>query len=150
MIKENTKKQDGIVFIDGNKAIDLVKEQINRALSTSPGIVRKYTEHLMASSGKYIRAISLLVCAENSDGLIHNNALKLAASIELLHLATLVHDDVIDNASTRRGDITLQKKYGKRTAVICGDYLLCIALKMASSVSNKEDYLKLDVPDYMS
>jgi heptaprenyl diphosphate synthase len=103
----------------------------------------------MASHGKYIRAMSVLMCAENQEGLIHPNAVKIGAAIELLHLATLVHDDVIDNADIRRGDITLQKKYGKRTAVICGDYLLCTALNLASSISNKEEYLKLDMPDYM-
>jgi heptaprenyl diphosphate synthase len=66
-----------------------------------------------------------------------------------LHLATLVHDDVIDDAHIRRGIITLQKKYGKRTAVICGDYLLCVALKIVSTVSNKKDYSNFDVPNYM-
>ena len=76
--------------------------------------------------------------------------MKFAAAIELLHLATLVHDDVIDDAGLRRGVITLQKKFGKRTAVICGDYLLCMALELAASISDKEDYLALNMPDYMS
>ena len=77
----------------------------------------------------------------------------MAAAIEILHLATLVHDDVIDNADLRRGEPTLQKKYGKRTAVICGDYLVCMAMKLAASTSQKsdmEEYEQLDMPDYMS
>jgi predicted ATP-dependent serine protease len=73
--------------------------------------------------------------------MVHPNAIKIAAAIEILHLGTLVHDDIIYNAELRRGDVTLQKKYGKRTAVICGDYLLTVALRMAGSIENKKDYL---------
>ncbi len=150
MTNENVKKQDDIELIVYDGALELVREKVNKALSTAPLIIRKYTEHLMASTGKYIRAVSLLTCAQNRDGLIHPNAISFAAAIELLHLATLVHDDVMDNAGVRRGKVTLQKKYGKKTAVICGDYLFSIALKTAASVSNKEDYIKLNMPDYIS
>lgn len=149
MINEHQIKSDNNEYITFDYAIDLMKEEIARSLSTSPSIIRGYTEHLMASTGKFIRAISLITCAENNDGLIHVNAVKAAASTEILHLATLVHDDVIDNANIRRGIITLQKKYGKRTAVICGDYLLCLALKIVSSASNKQDYQDLNFPNYM-
>lgn len=131
-------------------ALQLVKVEVDGALSASPKIIRAYMEHLMLSRGKFIRAISLLTCAENKEGLIHPNAIKLAASIELLQLATLVHDDVIDNAKTRRGVVTLQKKFGKRTAVICGDYLFCLSLQHASTIANKNDYLDFEMPDYMS
>lgn len=133
-----------------DSALSLVKEEVDRALSSSPFIVRVYTKHLTAARGKFIRAISLLTCALNKEDLIHANAVKLAAAIEILHLATLVHDDVIDDADIRRGLPTLQKKYGKRTAVICGDYLLCVALRLASEVPNKQDYLQLNIPDYMT
>lgn len=150
MTNENINEQSDIDFISYDRAVELVKEEINTALTAAPIIIRRYTKHLMASSGKFIRAISLLTCAENKDGLVHPNAIKFAAAIELLHLATLVHDDVMDNANIRRGKLTLQKKYGKRTAVICGDYLFCIALKLSSNISNKEEYIKLDLPDYMS
>ncbi len=150
MINENTKSQQDLEFIVYDGALELVKEKVNKALSAAPVIIRKYTEHLTASTGKYIRAVSLLICAQNREGKIHPNAVSFAAAIELLHLATLVHDDVIDNAGIRRGQVTLQKKYGRKTAVICGDYLFSIALKMAASVPNKEDYIKLNMPDYVS
>ncbi len=149
MTNNNDKLNDNIEFITFDAAIELVKKEVDNTLSTSPRIIRGYTKHLMASRGKFIRAISVIICAKNKDELIHPNAIKIATAIEILHLATLVHDDVIDNADLRRGDITLQKKYGKRTAVICGDYLLCAALNLAASISNKEDYLDLDLPDYM-
>jgi heptaprenyl diphosphate synthase len=149
MTNGNRKQNENIEYIEFDKALDLVKKEVDTTLSTSPRIIRGYTKHLLASRGKFIRAISVIMCAETKDGLVHPNAIKIAAAIEILHLATLVHDDVIDNADIRRGDITLQKQYGKRTAVICGDYLLCTALNLASSISNKQDYLELDIPDYM-
>lgn len=141
---------EGIAYIDFSSALAKSREEVDRALFSSPALVRGYVSHLTGTKGKFIRAVSLLTCAMNKDGLIDSNAVKFAAAIELLHLATLVHDDVIDDADIRRGIPTLQKMFGKRTAVICGDYLLSISLKLAFSVGNKKDYLDIDIPDYVS
>lgn len=150
MTNDTIANRNQVGYLDYDKALALVREEMDRLFTTAPMIVRKYTEHLKASSGKFIRAVSLLTCAEGEDGLIHPHAVKFAAAIEILHLATLVHDDIIDNANIRRGNLTLQKKYGKRTAVICGDYLFCVALRLAASVSDKQKYIQLDMHDYMS
>ena len=134
-------------------AMEQVKVEVDGRLSTSPWIIRSYTRHLALSTGKLIRACSVLICAQKDDGTIPEKAIKLAAAIEILHLATLVHDDIIDDADIRRGETTLQKKYGKRTAVICGDYLLCMALKLTASLwdqSETEEYRNLQIPDYLS
>ena len=149
MTDNNKKIEENTDVFQFDKAIELVKMEFENSLSKSPRIIREYTKHLMASRGKFIRAISVLLCAEDKEGLIPPNAIKIAAAIEILHLATLVHDDIIDNADLRRGDITLQKKYGKRTAVICGDYLLSVSLRLAASIPNKKDYLQLQLPDYV-
>ncbi len=136
-----------------DSALDQAKREVDRMLSSSPFIIRSYTKHLSMSMGKFIRAASVIACAQDTEGLIPEKAVKLAAAIEILHLATLVHDDVIDNADLRRGEITLQKKYGQKTAVICGDYLVCMAMKLTASVTEKsdmEEQMNLDVPDYMS
>lgn len=128
----------------------MVRDEVDKVLSASPRIIREYTAHLTKSTGKYIRGVSLLTCAIDQEGAIHKDAIRFAAAIELIHLATLVHDDVIDNAELRRGELSLQKKYGKRTAVICGDYLLCAALMLAGEASDKEEYLKFDMPKHLS
>ena len=146
----NVEKSDKTEFLTFDLAMDSVVKEIDRILRTAPLIVREYTKHLAASQGKNIRALSLITCSENKDGLIHKNAVKIAAAVEILHLATLVHDDIIDDADIRRGELTLQKKYGKKAAVICGDYLLSLALKLTGTSSNKEDYIDLKIPDYMS
>lgn len=150
MINTKKRQEDEMEGIFPEEALEQVKATVNTALSKSPLIIRDYTRHLMASKGKFIRATSVIICAEGREGKITPNAVMIAAAIEILHLATLVHDDIIDNAELRRGEVTLQKKYGKRTAVICGDYLLSAALRMAASIPNKKDYLELQLPDYIS
>ena len=146
----DTPAKTKLPLLSFDEAFAQVQEQVAKRLSTSPLIVREYTRHLTFSQGKYIRAQSLLTCAMDSNDRIDADAVGFAAAIELLHLSTLVHDDVIDNAETRRGVVTLQKKYGRRTAVICGDYLLCIALQAASGYDHSKGYLDMEIPDYMS
>ncbi len=141
--------EKNIELYDFEKAFELVGDMVDRALSTSPLIIRNYTEHLKQVRGKFIRTASLLTVAMNDEGLIHSDAVCFATAIELLHLGTLVHDDVIDNAKTRRGIATLQKKFGKKTAVITGDYIYCLALNMVGKVSDRKKYIDFGLPDYM-
>ncbi len=130
-------------------AFEKTKGTVDKVLLNAPFIIKNYTQHLAKSSGKFIRAWALLICAMDNEDKISQNAVTLASAIEILHLATLVHDDVMDDASLRRGVITLQKKYGKKTAVICGDYLLAAALKLASSIENKDELFKFNMPSYV-
>jgi len=108
------------------QAADTVKQ----ALMGAPNPVCEITNHLAGAQGKGIRTLLLLYTAMDPDGLVHSDAVKAAAAIELFHLATLVHDDVIDNAPLRRGIPTVQHKFGRKHAVICGDYLLCLATSL--------------------
>lgn len=132
-----------------NQNLEYVKSEVDNTLSTSPLIIRNYTKHLLQSEGKYLRAKSVLAAALREDGSIHSDAIKFAASIELLHLATLVHDDVMDDADTRRGVMTLHKKYGRKTAIICGDYVMAAAMSLSGKVTQKESYLNFDMANYM-
>lgn len=149
MIK-NSRPEENIPKFKYDIAFQLVQDKVEDILAKSPIIIRKYTKHLSLSQGKYIRAMSLLLSAEDREGLVHPDAITIAGAIEILHLATLVHDDVIDDANLRRGSLTLQKKYDKKTAVICGDYLLCAALKLAASISQDKGYQDIKLPDYMN
>ena len=127
-----------------------VKAELEAVLSSSPLIIRTYTKHLAKAQGKYIRAISVLSAAIKDDESIDSDAIKFAAAIELLHLATLVHDDVMDNADSRRGISTLHKEYGHKTAIICGDYLLAVALNLLNDVESKKDYIDYNISNYMA
>ncbi len=152
MTNAATTEKKGLSF---DVALEQAKNEVDHILFTAPVIVRSYTTHLQKARGKFIRTYALLSAAMNAEGLISEDAVLLAAAVEILHLATLVHDDVMDNAEVRRGIPTLSKKYGRKTAVICGDYLLAAALKEAMSVFQKEEYEdvrdgKLTFPDYVS
>ena len=150
MTDTNAAHGAGIRYLSVDDALSETTKEIDKALKFSPSVIRRYTKHLAASRGKMIRAMSLITCAQNKEGLVPPNAVKFAAAIEILHLATLVHDDIIDDADVRRGKLTLQRQFGKRAAVICGDYLLTLALRLGADIPNRQDYLELDFPDYIS
>jgi heptaprenyl diphosphate synthase len=145
--KDMSKSMEKLSF---DEAFELVKTEINKALTRSPRIINEYLSHLSNSQGKMIRAVSVLVCAEDVEGKINSSAVQAAAAIEIIHLASLVHDDVIDNADLRRGRETLQKKFGKRTAVICGDFLLSLAIKTVATIHDGKQYLDIPTSDYIS
>ena len=138
----------GEPFPGFDEALGSAGARVGRALTTAPGLIKNYTGYLAEARGKMIRAASLLACAQAPDGTVPADAVCFAVSVELLHLATLVHDDVIDDASLRRGVPTMQRKFGRRTAVICGDYLLSLALRAAAAANDRETYLRLRLPDF--
>lgn len=130
-------------------AFEKVKQEVDGILLAAPLLIRQYTSHLTLSHGKFVRARAVLACAMTEEGYIHTDAIIFAAAIEMLHLATLVHDDIMDDADLRRGVETLQKKFGKRTAVICGDYLLAAALKKLQEAEDADKYRKVNTFGYI-
>lgn len=132
-----------------NDAFSLVQKEMEERLCGSPLLIREYLSHLAASKGKMLRAACVLTAAMDEKGMICSDAIDGAVALELVHLASLVHDDIMDDSDLRRGQVTLQKKYGKRTAVICGDYLLSMALKTAMRAEKKDEYRQFDLPDYI-
>lgn len=119
-------------------------------LLKSPPVIRQYTAHLAESQGKMLRAASVLLCALDDDLRMPLAPIQMAAAIELLHLATLVHDDIIDDADLRRGRPTLRKAFGNKAAVICGDYLLSQSLRLVAALSEPSKYLDRKFQDYLS
>ncbi|MCL2580676.1 MAG: polyprenyl synthetase family protein [Oscillospiraceae bacterium] len=120
------------------EAIRLSERQVRDALcNTAPGL-DKLTGYLSQSMGKGVRTQLLLTAAANPEGEVPEDAAKAAAALELLHMATLVHDDVIDDAATRRGMPSLHQKFGTKSAVICGDYLLSLSLVMLADMDRQK------------
>lgn len=136
------------IHLSFEDALASVEKELQRKLRSSPPLIGQYMAHLANSKGKLIRARCLLICALNAEERIHSDAVNFAVAIELLHLATLVHDDVIDDSQTRRGIATLQTVFGKKSAVICGDYLLCCSLTMIAAIPKKERYASFEISDY--
>jgi heptaprenyl diphosphate synthase len=125
MIENNARATLGIA-----EARQKITETVTRALTGAPKPVLEMTSHLAATQGKGIRALLLLYAAAGSDGLVPEDAIPAAAAIELFHMATLVHDDIIDDSALRRGFPTVHSRFGRKQAVICGDYLLCLAASL--------------------
>lgn len=87
------------------------------------------TEHLIGSGGKRLRPVLTLLSAHwfNYSGESH---IKLAASVECIHTATLLHDDVIDQSALRRGRATANAEWGNKPSVLVGDYLLSLSFQL--------------------
>lgn len=153
MIDTMTENQPFGECLTFDEAFIKTEDKIRHQLKNTPAVIRQLTGHLSRAAGKYIRARSVLSCAILTSGLIPEDAVLTAAAVELLHLATLVHDDVIDNAEKRRGITALHKKFGEKSAVLCGDYLFCLALEIASGIKPREDRKELverNLPSYMT
>lgn len=119
-------------YPDINNALEEVREiMLNNISVIHPKVRQKITEYINAS-GKYVRAGLLVMLAKATDGEIKTGKLYLAASVEAFHLATLIHDDVIDQADTRRNIETLHQTFTNKIAIYAGDYLLSYSSKLAA------------------
>ena len=95
-------------------------------------LIREALEHLAQSPGKHIRPTLTGLCALLCSGSYNSKTIAAATVLELLHTASLVHDDVIDKATVRRFTPTLNHLYGNNIAVLTGDYIVANALSIAS------------------
>jgi octaprenyl-diphosphate synthase len=107
-----------------------VEEIIRRELSSRYDYLEQMTSHVMKFAGKRIRPALLLYSARLC-GNVKPVHLQLAAIVEILHNATLVHDDVLDESMMRRNLSTMNQRYGNEEAIIYGDYLFSRAFSMS-------------------
>jgi octaprenyl-diphosphate synthase len=98
-----------------------------RIVSSDLPLVGQVSAHLLAMRGKMFRPTILLLCSE-VEGKGEEKAVTLAASLELIHLATLVHDDAVDHSALRRGMPTVNAMFSHQVSVIMGDFLYSSAL----------------------
>jgi len=113
---------------DANRILD------NTLTASNYPILRNIGSYVSQVKGKQVRAALVILLAQNKTPHIHT----YAAGIECIHLASLIHDDIIDNADTRRNQPTLYKKYGTNTALVSGVYIYAQALKLITSLNNQE------------
>ncbi len=116
----------------------LVEEKIKSKLDSNVELVQKMTDYHLNTGGKRLRALLTLgsskLCGYNKG----TRDINLAACVELIHAATLMHDDVIDNGSIRRGKKTPNKIWGNHSSVLAGDYLLSRCFEMMVEDGNIE------------
>lgn len=94
-------------------------------------------QHVLSRKGKLMRPILVLLAAKRY-GKVNDAVLHAAVSLEMLHTASLVHDDVVDESGERRGQLSVNALMDNKAAVLVGDYLLSTALKHAATAGNLE------------
>ncbi len=115
--------------------LDAVSEEMWRAVATDAPLVGQISAHLMVMRGKMLRP-TLVLLASAADESPEPAAVTLAAAVELIHLATLVHDDAIDHSILRRGMPTLNSLFSHQISVIMGDFLYSTALTRLVGLGN--------------
>ena len=116
----------------------LVEEKIKLKLTSDVDLVQKMTNYHLDTGGKRLRALLTLGSAKMCGYSKGTRDINLAACVELIHSATLMHDDVIDNGSIRRGKKTLNKIWDNQASVLVGDYLLTRCFEMMVEDGNLE------------
>ena len=113
----------------GNR-LDNVNQQIKYRLASEINLIHKMTNYHLKSGGKRIRPLLTLGSAKLCGYKDGNRDINLAACVELIHNATLLHDDVIDNSVLRRGDKTSNTIWGNQSSILVGDYLFSRCFEM--------------------
>ena len=116
----------------------LVEEKIKSKLDSNVELVKKMTDYHLNTGGKRLRALLTLGSSKLCGYTKGTRDINLAACVELIHAATLMHDDVIDNGSIRRGKKTPNKIWGNHSSVLAGDYLLSRCFEMMVEDENIE------------
>ena len=116
----------------------LVEEKIKSKLISNVELVKKMTDYHLDTGGKRLRALLTLGSAKICGYSKGTRDINLAACVELIHAATLMHDDVIDNGAVRRGKKTLNNIWNNHSSVLIGDYLLSRCFEMMVEDGNIE------------
>jgi octaprenyl-diphosphate synthase len=110
-----------------------VDEEIRRQLHSDVALVDQVAHYIVNSGGKRLRPLLVLLAAR-SCGHAGNEQVRAAAIIEFIHTATLLHDDVVDASSLRRGRLTANNVWGNQASVLVGDFLYSRAFQMMVSI----------------
>jgi heptaprenyl diphosphate synthase len=123
----------GISFLQSG--MDRLEQYLEDYSETLEGILKETVKNTLIAGGKRIRPSLFLICAKNENYDI-DYLLPAAASIEIIHTASLIHDDIIDKSILRRGRRTIHNTYDKDTAKFVGDYLFTQSFSLLNSYSN--------------
>jgi len=136
------KKRINNSYLELKNSVDekliLVEEKIKSKLSSKVSLVDEMTNYHLRTGGKRLRALLTLGSAKICGYSKGSRDVNLAACVELIHAATLMHDDVIDNSEIRRGKKTLNSIWGNHSSILVGDYLLSRCFEMMVEDGNLE------------
>ena len=113
------------------KALKLTEEGLKKFIDSHVGFILEAGNYIVEGGGKRLRPLLLLLISHNGNGNFEKNV-PLAVGIEYIHTASLLHDDVVDEADTRRGKRAAHRVFGNGVAVLTGDYMYATALYLFS------------------
>jgi heptaprenyl diphosphate synthase len=116
-----------------NSDINTVEKELEERIQTESLLLRQASLHILQAGGKRIRPVFVLLAGKFGNYDI--NVIKnVAVALELIHMASLVHDDVIDDAELRRGKPTIKSKWDNRIAMYTGDYIFALAIELMTEI----------------
>ena len=121
-----------------------VKTMMHASITIENKQIREAIWAVLESGGKMVRPAYLILFSMWNENRNKEEVHAVAAALELLHVATLLHDDVIDEADTRRGQETISARFGNRVAIYAGDYLLTVCYQLLSKYS--QDLAGIQLP----
>lgn len=122
-------------FLDSD--INIIEQSLEETVQAESPLLRNASMHLLQAGGKRIRPVFVLLSAKFGSYDI-SEIKKVAVALELIHMASLVHDDVIDDAELRRGKPTIKAKWDNRTAMYTGDYIFAKSLEVMTEIERPE------------
>ena len=136
-MEEGKRDQASIAALIGLTRADMgrVNELILSKAGSDVEMIPEVANHLISSGGKRLRPMLTLAAAQMF-GYTGDSHVKLAASVEFMHTATLLHDDVVDESGMRRGKKTARTIWGNQASVLVGDFLLGQAFRMMVEVGS--------------
>lgn len=111
------------------------EQAFSRALHTENPLLQAALEHVLRTRGKQLRPILVLLAAKMCHG-VNEKTIQTAVALELLHTASLIHDDVVDNSPTRRGAPAVHAVWNNKVAVLVGDFLLARVIEITANLRN--------------
>lgn len=123
------------LFPEIREDLHLVEEELQKAVQAPDELLTETSGHLLHAGGKRLRPAFTILAGKFFNYDI-NKLLPLAVALELIHMATLVHDDVVDASMTRRGIPTVKANWGNQISIYTGDYLFAKALLLIASCNN--------------
>ncbi|PLR75645.1 heptaprenyl diphosphate synthase component II [Bacillus sp. V3-13] len=118
-----------------NSDLSIIEKELEETIHADSPLLRQAALHLLQAGGKRIRPVFVLLAGKFGDYDI-NVTKNIAMALELIHTASLVHDDVIDDAELRRGRPTIKAKWDNRIAMYTGDYIFARSLELITNIEN--------------
>jgi heptaprenyl diphosphate synthase len=127
-----------LLYLPGlDEGLVRVEEELRRAVASPEPLLTEVAAHLVDAGGKRLRPALVLAAAAAAGSSAVDDVVRGAVSVELVHMGSLYHDDVIDEASSRRGVESVNARWGNLVAILAGDFLLAKASEIAAGLGTE-------------